>query len=107
MVIVTSMSIREGNPQTASSMGSRASREGKIGHYQEVTNRCVQPHKGSSALHDICYSQRATVLVSYNAWPSLFTELIKHIGSMLLTHGLPVLESVCHSIASWYVRQQS
>ncbi|KAF9647157.1 DUF1630-domain-containing protein [Thelephora ganbajun] len=47
------------------------------------------------------YKQGSLVLLSQFPYPTLFTELISTLGPAFLTHGGPMLEAVCHNIASW------
>lgn len=46
------------------------------------------------------YQQTSLVLLSHLQYPALFTILIKKLGPLFLTHGVPILETACHNIAN-------
>ncbi|KAL0065222.1 hypothetical protein AAF712_007733 [Marasmius tenuissimus] len=47
------------------------------------------------------YEQRSAVILTHHPYPSLFTSLSYVFGPLFETHGTPMLETACHSIAGW------
>ncbi|KAL0577978.1 hypothetical protein V5O48_004015 [Marasmius crinis-equi] len=47
------------------------------------------------------YDQRSLVILTHHPYPSLFTSLSSIFGPLFEAHGIPMLETACHSIAGW------
>ncbi|KAF7317803.1 UDENN domain-containing protein [Mycena kentingensis (nom. inval.)] len=47
------------------------------------------------------YEQRSLVVLSHHAFPALFVRICALLGPLFVEHGLPMLESACHNIATW------
>ncbi|KAH7105578.1 hypothetical protein BKA62DRAFT_754732 [Auriculariales sp. MPI-PUGE-AT-0066] len=47
------------------------------------------------------YFQRAVVMLTHHAFPSLFTSLVCRLAPMYFEHGTAMLETACHNIANW------
>ncbi|KAF9266460.1 DUF1630-domain-containing protein [Marasmius fiardii PR-910] len=50
------------------------------------------------------YEQRSVVILSHLPYPALFTSLSSIFGPLFEVHGVPMLESACHNIATWFNR---
>lgn len=51
--------------------------------------------------------KRSTVILTQLQYPALFTRIVSVFGPLYDLHGLPVLESACHTIATWCVSRIS
>ncbi|ESK95846.1 family with sequence similarity member b [Moniliophthora roreri MCA 2997] len=47
------------------------------------------------------YEQRSVVILTHLAYPALFTSISSVFGPLFESHGVPMLESACHNIATW------
>ncbi|KAK0204479.1 hypothetical protein DFS33DRAFT_1320461 [Desarmillaria ectypa] len=47
------------------------------------------------------YEQRSLVFLTHHPYPALFTSLCSIFGPLFSVHGLPMLETACHNIATW------
>ncbi|KAG6374546.1 hypothetical protein JVT61DRAFT_4595 [Boletus reticuloceps] len=47
------------------------------------------------------YQQSSLVLLTHHQYPALYTSMISQLGSLFHAHGVPMLETACHNIASW------
>ncbi|KAL5526712.1 hypothetical protein ACEPAF_8437 [Sanghuangporus sanghuang] len=84
----------EENGANADHRSSYASQDGFIYGFSYFRRR-----KDVSTLRG--YDQRSVILLTYHPWPTLYLELVNRLGPMFLIHGVPMLESACHNIASW------
>ncbi|KAL5503993.1 hypothetical protein ACEPAH_8066 [Sanghuangporus vaninii] len=84
----------EENGANADHRSSYASQDGFIYGFSYFRRR-----KDVSTLRG--YDQRSVILLTHHPWPTLYLELVNHLGPMFLIHGVPMLESACHNMASW------
>ena len=47
------------------------------------------------------------MLLTRHQYPALYTSMISQFGPLFHAHGVPMLETACHNIASWYVASLS
>ncbi|KAK7044084.1 hypothetical protein VNI00_007800 [Paramarasmius palmivorus] len=47
------------------------------------------------------YEQRSVVILTHHPYPALFTSITSVFGPLFEAHGIPMLESACHNIATW------
>ncbi|KAF9016266.1 DUF1630-domain-containing protein [Hymenopellis radicata] len=47
------------------------------------------------------YEQRSVVILTQHQYPTLFTTLSAVFGPLFEIHGVPMLETACHNIATW------
>ncbi|KAF8557117.1 DUF1630-domain-containing protein [Imleria badia] len=47
------------------------------------------------------YQQSSLVLLTRHQYPALYTSMISELGPLFHDHGVPMLETACHNIASW------
>ncbi|KAF9223896.1 DUF1630-domain-containing protein [Gyrodon lividus] len=47
------------------------------------------------------YQQSSLVLLTQHQYPALFTCIVSKLGPLFQSHGVPMLETACHNIASW------
>ncbi|KAI9568201.1 hypothetical protein HD554DRAFT_2100798 [Boletus coccyginus] len=47
------------------------------------------------------YQQSSLVLLTHHQYPALYTSMISQLGPLFHNHGVPMLETACHNIASW------
>ncbi|TFK27824.1 DUF1630-domain-containing protein [Coprinopsis marcescibilis] len=47
------------------------------------------------------YQQVSVVILTQHQYPALFSSIASILGPMFQCHGLPMLESACHTIAGW------
>ncbi|KAM6504111.1 hypothetical protein JOM56_001054 [Amanita muscaria] len=47
------------------------------------------------------YRQHSIVILTQYQYPAFYTYLVSIFGPLYDTHGLPMLESACHNIATW------
>ncbi|KIK62649.1 hypothetical protein GYMLUDRAFT_242791 [Collybiopsis luxurians FD-317 M1] len=47
------------------------------------------------------YEQRSAVILTYHPYPAFFSAVLSIFGPLFQEHGLPMLESACHNIATW------
>ncbi|KIJ12789.1 hypothetical protein PAXINDRAFT_117738 [Paxillus involutus ATCC 200175] len=47
------------------------------------------------------YRQSSLVLLTQHQYPALFTCIISKVGPLFQSHGVTMLETACHNIASW------
>ncbi|KAH6909220.1 hypothetical protein BKA70DRAFT_1103120 [Coprinopsis sp. MPI-PUGE-AT-0042] len=50
------------------------------------------------------YQQTSIILLTQFPYPALFSSLMSILGPMYQSHGLPMLESACHTLAGWCER---
>ncbi|KAL1744012.1 hypothetical protein HDZ31DRAFT_39588 [Schizophyllum fasciatum] len=47
------------------------------------------------------YQQRSVVVLTHHQYPALFSAVMSLLGPLYEEHGVPMLESACHNIATW------
>ncbi|KAH7928067.1 DUF1630-domain-containing protein [Leucogyrophana mollusca] len=47
------------------------------------------------------YQQSSIVILTHLPYPALFTSLASKLGPLFHRHGVPMLETACHNVASW------
>uniref|UniRef100_D8PVD3 UDENN domain-containing protein n=1 Tax=Schizophyllum commune (strain H4-8 / FGSC 9210) TaxID=578458 RepID=D8PVD3_SCHCM len=47
------------------------------------------------------YQQRSVVILTHHQYPALFAAVMSLLGPLYEEHGVPMLESACHNIATW------
>lgn len=47
------------------------------------------------------YQQRSVVILTHHQYPALFSAVTTLLGPLYEQHGVPMLESACHNIATW------
>ncbi|KAL1676095.1 hypothetical protein EV122DRAFT_217176 [Schizophyllum commune] len=47
------------------------------------------------------YQQRSVVILTHHQYPALFSAVMSLLGPLYEEHGVPMLESACHNIATW------
>ncbi|KAG9314822.1 hypothetical protein JVU11DRAFT_3915 [Chiua virens] len=49
------------------------------------------------------YQQSSLVLLTRHQYPALYTSMISQVGPLFHNHGITMLETACHNIASWQI----
>lgn len=52
---------------------------------------------------ELTLHQSSIVILTYHQYPALFSALASILGPLFQSHEIPMLESACHNIATWYI----
>ncbi|KAJ7650783.1 hypothetical protein FB45DRAFT_888787 [Roridomyces roridus] len=82
--------------QPTSLLGDRrpASKDGFIYGFAHFTQR-----KDASSRRG--FEQRSLVILTHHPYPALFARIAALLGPLFQQHGVPMLETACHNMATW------
>jgi hypothetical protein len=69
---------------------------------KEVTNRWINGYRKLQRCLWFNVLQQSLVILTHHQYPALFSVLASRLGPLYQNHGIPIIETACHSIANWY-----